>query len=520
MRALMAGLAGLLMAVPAAAQDGRGRVEYVAGATIYITVPDANTWAAGDTVRIAAATGADWLGQARVLGVASARLALEWLAGRVPFAAGDSVRIERPRAATPELEPALPPPGAVERGETRGLPAPAAAASHALRASGRIGIELDAARSSAEWIGAAYDNTSVLPSVRLRGAVSGLPGGLRVRANLRGAYRHDDAGVLGPAAQLFANELSLERSGRSVQLQAGRFPNPYEPYSGYWDGALLRVGTLHGAGAGVAYGFEPRYGNQVVDTRRRKAAAFIDVHRYGSTVRYDGDLSVHRSWQDDTVAATGVGWTQQLGIGRVRVSQLLRLDDGADGWTVGLAQLALSAPVGPALRLRLRFTHDDPHAFYRLPAGSAWRTRRLGAALGWFGPDASAGVDAGGAWSELGAAADSADERTARTLGAWLDVPRLPIGVGFDVHASRWTSGDRKTLQVSPGVRRSFGSALLRAGYQLYHQELGPDPVDTHAVSGAFSTRLGRGDVDVSIRHEWGDGIRNTRLLTGYWITL
>lgn len=515
-------LAGLAVS-PLRAQDAPARVEYVAGGTLYLGVAEGGRWLPGDTVRLARAGDADWAGAARVLGVTATRLSAEWLTGPIPFAVGDSVRIElaRPLPAA-EAVAAAPAPMRPEP-EARALPA--AAGRRGVRVNGRIGLEVDALRSAADWDGTSLDNTSVLNTLRLRGVLSGLPADVRLRANVRGSYRHDDAGLLGPSALLFASELGLERTGRRVQLQAGRFGSNYEPYSGYWDGALLRVGSLDGVGVGAAYGFDPRHGNQGLEPDRRKATLFADLHRAGRTLRYDADVSVHRVWDEDSTVATAIGWTQQLSVRGVRVAQLLRVDDARDGWVLGLAQLSASAPLTPRLRLRLRVTHDDPHAFYQLPALRTWQRRGAGGSLGWFGGAVNAGLDVTATASERGsdAVADSvpAERRTATSFGGWLDVPATPLaGVGFELHASTWSGYGQRTLALSPGVRRAFGRSVVRAGYQLHRYEHAVGDTDTHAVSGALSTRFGRGQLDLQLRHDWGGGLRSTRAVSGLWVAL
>jgi hypothetical protein len=522
--ALLALAVLLAGARPARAQEAAGRVEYVAGGTVFIGVADATRWLPGDTVRVALLRAGDWLGRVRVLGVASTRLSAEWLAGAVMVSAGDSVRVELLRARLDTMG-AVPPAAAVPQraaGREAELPrsgaeSPPRRAGGGAQLSGRLGLELDAWRSGSGTGGGALDNTSLLPSLRLRTVLSQLPGELRIRANLRGTYRTDDAGALGPAARLFANELSIERSGRLLQLHGGRFANPYEPYSGYWDGALVRVGHEDGFGGGAVLGFEPRYGNQALDTGRRKAAAFADLHHNGTGMRYDADVSFHRSWDGDSVASTSVGWTLQLGLGGFRFTQLLRADDGAEGWLVGLAQLSASAPLATTARLRLRYTHDDPAAYFGLPSGESWRTRRLGGTLTWFGAAASAGVDVSGAWTMRRSESTTA----ARTISGWLDLRALPLaGLALELNGSAWSSRGQRTLSAGPALRRVTARGLVRLGYELYHQQLTRETSDIHSVSASFAQRLGRGDLDLRLQYDTGGGLSNTRLLTGFWVPL
>ena len=90
------------------------------------------------------------------------------------------------------------------------------------------------------------------PTLRLRAAVTRLPGGLRLETNLRAAYRSSSMGLLETSPSLRVYQASVEKEFTMVplQLRLGRFYNPYESYGGYLDGVLARVGR-QGFGVGV-----------------------------------------------------------------------------------------------------------------------------------------------------------------------------------------------------------------------------------------------------------------------------
>jgi len=75
--------------------------------------------------------------------------------------------------------------------------------------------------------------------------VTQLPGDAVLRVNARGRYRYvDNADPITPTVALHTYQLSVEKDFGATSLQAGRFYNRHEPYSGYWDGALVHRGSL------------------------------------------------------------------------------------------------------------------------------------------------------------------------------------------------------------------------------------------------------------------------------------
>jgi hypothetical protein len=389
-----------------------------------------------------------------------------------------------------------------------------ARATRTPRLYGRAGIELEAMRSGTGT--ASTDRTSTIPTFRLRSVADGLPGDLRLTLNLRAAYRADTA-LFDQAGVVNVHEASLERNGRRVQVRLGRFTNLHEPYSGYVDGGMVRAGGV-GAGVGVLYGFDPREGSEGFDAGRRKLAVFADLHRGSARLRYDGDVSVHRIW-GDTTTRSAAGLTQYLSIGRVRVHQLLRVDEGLDGWEVSLVQLSGSVPVAGAGRLRLRYSLDDPSAEYGLSRAHAWRWQRAGVALSWATAGFGAGIDAGGAWTSSGDSVTASDE-VARTLTGWLSAPRLAGGIGTDLSASVWQRGDERTLQLVPAVQRRVGAARLRAGYRYYRSERDSETFTLQGIDASIFFPLRGADANLRVDHQWGTEYDMTRLLGGVWVRL
>jgi hypothetical protein len=505
----------LLAAGTAAAQQPVARVDYLAGRTVYLRVTQARRWREGDTVSVGRIATADWLGRGRVLGVAESRLSLDWLEATVPLAVGDSVRLELPAGArAPDaVAPDTPAPAPAQPEVPRARAAPQSA-RRAARVYGRVGLELDALRSTTGT--ADTERSSTVPTLRLRTTADGLPGDLRLNLNLRAAYRSDTA-LFDRSTVVNVHEASVERTGRRLQLRLGRFTNLHEPYSGYVDGGMVRVGGT-GAGAGVLFGFDPQYGSEGFDADRRKLTVFADVHRAGARVRYDADLSVHRLW-GDTATRSAAGLTQFVSLGRLRFHQLLRVDEGRDGWAVSLVQLSAAAPLGAAGRVRVRYSLDDPAAEYGLLPEQSWRWQRAGIGLSWITGGFGIGADAGAAWTAPGDSVVASDE-VARTLTGWLDVAQLAAGFGADLNASVWERAEERSVQLAPALSRRIGPARVRAGYRYYRAERVPETFTLQGAEASLFFPLRGADASVRFDHQWGTEYRMTRLLSALWLRL
>ena len=80
--------------------------------------------------------------------------------------------------------------------------------------------------------------------------------------------------------------------------------------------------------------------------------------------------------------------------------------------------------------------------------------------------------------------------------------------------------GTVRSLYLSPGLTRGFGSVHTRASYQLYRTETLAAQVLKHAGDLSMSFPLvGRMFGSVRGRHQWGAHLTSTALYTSLWMS-
>ena len=393
-----------------------------------------------------------------------------------------------------------------------GGPAPAGSATgQAIRRHGRPGDDDTVGKSLEEEAKRSYST----PTLRLQARARELPGGFRLGTSMRLSHRTSPNGSIQPTTSLRFYQFDLEKTFETVplQLHLGRFHNPFDDYSGYWDGLMVHYGE-DGLGGGVALGFEPELWNEGVSTQRPKVSGFLDYSAGGEAAEYEGAFSFSairpESGQNER---TYVGLTQRLRLGGAWIRQRLQLDRSVDGaeWSMTRFQLDASIPLTEGL---------SAHGGWR-----RWRPFYAGLPIDPLGARqdrASLGLSywnlAGGLSADI--SLDRPEEgEEARTVSSSFFVRRSPLlGLGFSGTASYWTRGEVTSLLLSPEIRRGFGRTEVRGGYRFYETAGGFGENRTHFADLSLSFPLGGG---ISGRlHgfvQWGDSYSSNRILASLW---
>ncbi|MCA9736990.1 MAG: AMIN domain-containing protein [Gemmatimonadetes bacterium] len=493
-------------------------VTRIAGSTLYVDRGTESGLMADDTLALLAVDDAEQGGRRlHVLAAAEARAVLEFVGAPVQVTRGDRVRLShegqgRPAETLIDVYARAFPEGA----------APAAAtevdATRSARASGRLLVDLNAVQSSTHWSDSTesgtVSRTFVTPTARLMGTVTDLPGGLRLQANLRGSYRHASGGIaLANQRSLRVYELSLDRETERLQVRLGRFYSPYESFSGYWDGGVIRVGGRE-LGGGVLVGFQPDAWNEGFSTQLPKVSAFVDLERRteGSGFRADG--SIHRLMPREGQAAhTFLGWSQRLWWSRLTVSNDLQVDQDVNdgGWRLTELQANATLRVRTATQLYARLTRRQPY-YYWLP-GDPFSYLRDGAGVG-------ASVALGGAVVGADASVNRSDVRgTSHALSGSVQL-RGPGAWSTNTYLTWWSDGLGTGTTLSPTLSRSLGDVDARFGYRFYRTDSAFNRLTTHGVDGSVTFPLREGlRASVQGSGQWGGNLRNLRLYSSLWKT-
>ena len=348
-----AGLGAWLLLLPAAlaAQQDTGErtavtVDYVSVDGIYLPIGADQGLVLGDTVTVYPdSVSVTPSGRLLFVSVTRRRSVAQDVDASLGLERGDSffISLGEPTAAGPGA-PSVPTgteatlrsePGGQSRVDTGGP-----------RVSGRIALDIDARETRTSWSGDLFGETRrrfATPTSRLSLIVSDLPGGFSMRTSLRTSYRYDQLPSGPPPLSVRAYEAVAIRSFDAAQIMIGRFSNPYEGYSAYWDGVLLRVGGSRGPGLGVVAGFEPVRYNEGFSTELPKISGFADLVLRGDGWRYDTDVSVHLLRPSTAQNWSYAGWSQRISLGPLDLRQRLRIDGGLDGRALKLGDLRLRA---------------------------------------------------------------------------------------------------------------------------------------------------------------------------------
>lgn len=507
-------LAGAASAVRAQTPDVQAVVAEIAGENVYLTAGTDAGIAAGDTLLVLRDP-ATPLGKVRVVAATSGRALIAFLESPFALTRGTTVFLRRLAGGVASAEP--------EADTTAGVTTPstptaarASATPTGPRVSGWFSLDMDASQMQSRWLTDVWESTNrqfATPAGALRLTITDLPGGLTFTSNARASYRYASDGVIGQPQSVHIYEASIAKRFAHAPLafRLGRFFNPYEIFSGYWDGGLLRVGG-RGFGIGAAAGFEPDRYSEGFSTQSPKFGGFADVHVGGPHARYDASAVVFRvAPQAGLPERTTGGWSQALRVGPLRMSTDVQVDRNgtAGSWTLTRFQGRLSTDVGRGVSLFGRVGRDGPWLPYDSTTLNLWRRDQAGLGISTWGTGGSATVEGSAARVVGGATTYGASVALSATRIAWL-------GMGASAFGGYWDGNGVSSLQLSAGLNRSIGSGSLQLSYQFFRSVMPSATYSTHAGDVSLTLPLGaRTSWSFGLRGQWGANLRGVGLHAG-----
>jgi len=521
----LAGAAGAAHA-PLEAQDvaqrvprARALVEQVAGSTVYLTVGTEAGVRTGDTVLVARDSLGAPVGSLAIVRSTRTRSVASFTVEPISLTRGVTVYLEShgiTALAARGRAPAAPGEGYVKETPTRPVAADRTRPAAGPIVSGRVALDVDYVRSRTRYGQAPderIDRTFATPAVRLSTTVSGLGSGVTLRLNGRLSYRYVSAGsgsLTPTSARLYTASIEKAFETAPLQLEAGRFYNSYESYSGYWDGLMARVGG-RGAGVGVLAGFEPDRWNQSFSTDLPKLTVFADFSTRGRAAGYQIDVSGHRvEPRNALLPHTFFGLSQRAHVQTLHLRQDLQVDrDPLDGgWRVTRFQLNGSVDVHDRLSLHAGVARLQPYRMWDTVSVISYARDRAGVGVSLYAGGASVGVDV--------AANRDLDRNLAYSYSAFVSLPRLGA-VGASGNATYWSGDGYRVLSLSPGLTAALGRARLHADYRFYRSDYSDRPFTTHTVATGVSFAFPGGvRYDVEGSFQWGGGVTANRLYSGF----
>jgi hypothetical protein len=484
----------------AAQQPLRVLVESIDGSTLVVTAGAEDGFSERDVLEVQRGPRAAPIGRLTVVSTSARHARVTFAERPFPITLGDTLRVRL-------VEPRGVPRAAVAQ-DAQAVPGPLI--------NGVLSFEVNGLRTTTIGVGAdpvRVDRDFATPVLRLSATVSRLPGGIELATRLRASQRFSSNDIVQPERAIRVYQAVARKAFTAVplEIQVGRFYNPYESFSGYWDGALLRVGP-RAVGVGVAVGYEPDLANQGISTNRPKYSAFATVQHRGGAVRYGADVSVHLVRPTDLLPdRTYAGLSQRLSVGKVHLTQSVQLDrdDAADTWKLSRLDLRASSGLGRNLNAYAGYSRRQPSFFGTALAPFSLRRDRANVGLTLFAGSGSFGADVTVSEVEGG-------ERY-YAYSPSLTFPRTALlGIGLSAFGTYWTAGDRKGYMAAPSLARSFGRVRTRAGYQYYRSEDTRSVIVSHAVDAMIAFPLSRA-VEGSLRALLGRGenLRSTGIYGG-----
>jgi hypothetical protein len=493
------------------------QVEQVAGSDIYLSAGIEDGIQTEDTVFVRRDADSDVVGTLRVLSAARRRSVASFAGDAFAITRGDSLYLSLAagRSFFGPREPGAQPSG-IPRTTTASV---GSGAGVGPTMTGRVSLDFAGYRTTTQGVGInpeTIDRDFATPTAALRARISRLPGDLAFNANFQVRYRYSSDDIVEPPEAFRVYQASFEKSSRVLHVQAGRFYNPYETFSGYWDGAMIRVGG-NGLGGGIAAGFEPERANEGVSTTLPKYSGFIDVATGGGSARYQAGLSLttvrpRDSLPDHTFGAFG----QRLQVGGVRLDQSIQVDHDPDsgGLAITYLRAGASAPLSRKLTAYGGYFMRRPYVFGLQRDIIASRQDRVNFGLSaWM----LSGVVSGDF-----AVSQMEDGETNYTYSTSFNFPRTALAeLGISGAASYWTQGtDDRGLFIAPAVSRFFGNVNTRLMYQLYLTESADTPIRSHTGDLSLTFPLARQlYATVRLRGQRGDLLNSTGVFTSIWLS-
>ena len=493
------------------------RVVEIAGANLYLNIGTAQGLGATDTLAVRRAPGGPRVGTLAVMAATETRAMVGFVGQPFPVTRGDSLVLVPTRSApagvggaAPAAAAPPPPPRTRPTGPRREEVGTSVSGSAALDVLGNhtttVGFGADPERATRDF---------TVPSLRFQMTAANLPGGGQFSLSARGTQQEGTTTLFDRSTVLRVYDAHYQQDLSSVRVMAGRFFNPYERFSGVWDGALVRVGGARGLGVGVAGGFQPRSGDEAFTTSVPKLAAFAGFRTSGGIASWDADLSAH-IWRpsDGTADRTFVGWSQRLRVSGVRLDHLMEFDRNATGaWTLGRFYARAGVPLTSGLELSADYWRDQLNWWDVQPDSVVVPSRER----------ASTGLSYGsrGVW----VSADvtlllSGTQVDGHTYSGSLRFPLLGDRISLSGTGSYWTRGTTSGVVASPSLAWRLGAARPSLTYEFFRSATAGTAVVSHSGIASVSLPLAqRLQWLLQLRARFGQNLQSAGLYSSLRVT-
>jgi hypothetical protein len=498
-------------------------VDYLAGSDIYLAAGTDHGIRASDTLRVFDGDGTEarLLGTLGIVSLTAKRSVANIVFDLFSIEKGAFLYLGIPSERLAEAEggdplAALPGPRTKFENTEQGQEADAPRLS--VEIHGRVSLDFDALRTTTRWSDrpdAQEERSFSTPTFRLQARAQNLPGGFTLGTGVRLSHRMSSDSIVQPVTSTRLYQFDLEKRFDRVplELHLGRFYNPFDELSGFWDGALFRIGPP-AFGGGVAVGFEPQLGNEGFSSQRPKVSGFLDFDARGETLGYSGSVSFLGIRPENGLPdRNALGLSQRIRIGRAWINHRLQVDRDPVGsdWNVTRIQVDGFVSLGGGLAASAGWRR--------------WRSVPLWEEAAILGPQEDRSHVGLSYWGSMGGGSvdmsltNPRERENGRTLSGSFYLIQTPIpGVGLGGAVSRWSRGDHESLLVSPELRFSLGPVDIRGAHRLYRTVTTAEEVTTQFTDVGLSVPLGGGAfLRLQGSTQFGGDLSNTRFFASLW---
>lgn len=491
-------------------QEGRAVISQIAGQHLYLDLAQSLALQAADTLALEDGSTTEHL--LVVVAGDSMRAVVTFSGEPFPLTRGSTITFTIRRGPGTGPGPAV---AAVAAGSytptTRKRP---------IRVNGRVLLSVDGLQTQTTGLGSdpeVIERDFATPVAAVRMQVTHLPGNLEFNANVRASHRYATDDLVQPETLVRIYQLSLAKTFNAIPLsfRLGRFYNPYEYFSGYWDGGLLYFGRPH-IGGGVVAGLEPKLANDGFQSSHPKATVFLQARGRNRSVGYRTDLSFNTVFaQDTTPAHNFVGWALDTYFGRTSFSTSMQIDNNPDSDKPVVTRLLgrLSVPAGRHFILRGNVSRRQP---YQLgPATGVLPYRRDRAGGGFTVLAGGMNLTADVTWNQQEGLS------SLMSYAGGMYAPRTVADIRLSLSGSYWSdAGDtgEQGLALSGRLNRRFGKLDAGLGYQYYASEILGREDTSHLFDLSLAVPLSRSTrANIRARTRQGNRLSSGGIFASIW---
>jgi hypothetical protein len=348
----------------------------------------------------------------------------------------------------------------------------------------------------------------------LQSRVRHLPGQFSLDMNMQWNYRYASQQTITPtnAFRIFQFQVNKKFGKSPVNLSVGRFYNYYEPFSGFWDGAMIRIGN-ESYGFGLISGFDPIRSNEGFSRDLPKSSFFTYYTLRHNRFYSESDLSVNgvfpqiSGWNNHFYA----GWHQQFRFKGTSLMSNIQVDQNPFNKHYIFSQINLRANINLDRYVTLYgiYNRRRPYRIWQISTPISYlRTQWSGGLSMQLGSN-TIGSDVTLNQSDI--------SKDSYTFSGYAYIPRTGFwGLGFNLTANYWTDNTFNNIYVAPGFTKKVGRGQMTMTYRFYRSQYFSRANATHSLSLQYNVSLLRNwYFNTQIQEQYGQLLNNQQVFIG-----